>query len=257
MVRNVLLVCGILSSLLYVAMNVFVAMQSEGYSSVSQTVSELSAIGAPTRPLWVLLGIAYTALVIAFGWGVCERGSRNRRLRMVGGLMIAYGIIGFAWPFAPMHPRGTDAPLTDTIHIVFAIVTSLLMLVAIGLGATAFGQRFRLYSIATMGMLVAFGALTGLDGPKIAANLPTPWVGFWERITIGVFLLWVLVLAVTLLRGGDTIGTQAEQIDTPDPSHIDRAGRTFGRSVRASSDESKRVPPGEPDHGLRGSGNAA
>jgi hypothetical protein len=34
--------CGILSSLLYVAMNVFVAMQWEGYSSASQAVSELS-----------------------------------------------------------------------------------------------------------------------------------------------------------------------------------------------------------------------
>ena len=44
-------------------MNVFVAMQWENYSSVSQTVSELSAIDAPTRPLWVPLGIVYTLLV--------------------------------------------------------------------------------------------------------------------------------------------------------------------------------------------------
>ena len=55
------LMCGIASSLLYVAMNVFVAMQWEGYSSASQTVSELSAIGAPTRTLWVTLAIVYTA----------------------------------------------------------------------------------------------------------------------------------------------------------------------------------------------------
>ena len=78
MTRRVLLVCGILSSLLYVAMNVFVAMEWEGYSSASQTVSELSAIGAPTRPLWVLLGIAYTVLVIAFGWGIWKSAGRNR-----------------------------------------------------------------------------------------------------------------------------------------------------------------------------------
>ena len=98
MVRRLLLICGILSSLLYVAMNVFVAMQWEGYSSASQTVSELSAIGAPTRPLWVLLGIAYTLLVTAFGWGVWMSARRNRPLRVVGGLMVAYGVIGLAWP---------------------------------------------------------------------------------------------------------------------------------------------------------------
>ena len=99
-----------------------------------------------------------------------------------------------------MHLRGAEPTLTDTMHIVFAMVTVLLMLLAIGFGAAAFGRRFRLYSIATMVILVAFGALTGVDGPRIAANLPTPWLGVWERINIGAFLLWIVVLAIALLR---------------------------------------------------------
>jgi hypothetical protein len=103
MTRKILLICGIVSSLLYVATNVFVPMQWEGYSSASQTVSELSAIGAPTRPLWVPLGVAYTLLVAAFGWGVWASARRNRPLRVVGGLMVAYGVIGLGWP--PMHLR--------------------------------------------------------------------------------------------------------------------------------------------------------
>ena len=86
MLRRWLLVCGILSSLLYVAMNVFVAMQWEGYSSASQTVSELSAIGAPTRSLWVLAAAFYTVLVTAFGWGVWKSAGRIRALRIVGGV---------------------------------------------------------------------------------------------------------------------------------------------------------------------------
>jgi hypothetical protein len=52
-----------------------------------------------------------------------------------------------------------------------------------------------------MAILVAFGVLTGLNGPRIGANLPTPWAGVWERINIGAYLLWVVVLAVGLLRG--------------------------------------------------------
>lgn len=202
MLRKVLLVCGVLSSLLYVAMNVFVPMQWEGYSYTSQTISELSAIGAPTRPLWVLLGTTYTLLVAAFGLGVWGSARRNRLLRVVGGLMVAYGVIGLFWP--PMHQRAVLAAgggtLTDTMHIVFTMATVLLMLLAISFGASALGKRFRLYSIATMVVLVAFGALTGLDAPRVSANLPTPWVGVWERINIGVFLLWVVVLAVALLR---------------------------------------------------------
>jgi hypothetical protein len=45
-----------------------------------------------------------------------------------------------------------------------------------------------------------FGALTGVDAPKVEANLPTAYAGVWERINIGVFLLWVAVLSTMLLR---------------------------------------------------------
>jgi hypothetical protein len=31
-------------------------------------------------------------------------------------------------------------------------------------------------------------------------NLPTPWIGLWERINISVFLMWVVVLAAYLCR---------------------------------------------------------
>jgi membrane protease YdiL (CAAX protease family) len=204
--RKPLLVCGILSSLLYVAMNVFVPMLDPAYRSASQSVSELSAIGAPTRSVWVPLGIVYTLLVTAFGWGVRVSAGPHRSLRIAGGLLMAYGIIGAFWP--PMHLRGTESTLTDTLHIVWTIVTVLLMMLAIGFGAMAFGARFRLYSIASLVVLVAFGVVTGLDAPGIAANLPTPWIGVWERINIGVFLLWVVVLAVALLRVRNAAASQ-------------------------------------------------
>ena len=78
-----LLICGILSSLLYVLMNIFVPMGFEGYSIPSQTVSELSAIDAPTRTLWVWLAILYILLFAAFGWGVGKSAEGNRSLRIV------------------------------------------------------------------------------------------------------------------------------------------------------------------------------
>lgn len=195
-----MLICGIVSSLLYVAMNIVGAMQFEGYDSASQAVSELFAIGAPSRPVWVLLGIVYQVLVIAFGWGVWASAGRNRALRVVGGLLLAYGVVGLAAPFFPMHMRGAGVTLTDTMHKILTMVTVLLMLTAIGFGAAAFRKWFRFYSIATIVILLVFGALTGLEAPRIEANLPTPWVGVTERINIGVFLLWVVVLAVALLR---------------------------------------------------------
>ena len=37
MLRNILLICGILSSLLYAAMTIFIAMQRDSYNFASQT----------------------------------------------------------------------------------------------------------------------------------------------------------------------------------------------------------------------------
>ena len=43
-------------------------------------------------------------------------------------------------------------------------------------------------------------SVTSLDALRVQANLPTPWAGLWERINIAGLLLWVVVLAIALLR---------------------------------------------------------
>jgi CubicO group peptidase (beta-lactamase class C family) len=198
MTRKILLGCGVLSSLLYVFMNVIVPMQYDGYRAASQTVSELSAIGAPTRALWVRLGIAYSLLVLAFGAGVRWSAGRSRPLRRAGTVLTASGLVGLAWP--PMHARGAVPTLTDTLHIAFTIVMLGCFIAAIVFGSDAFGRRFRWYSLATLVVLVAFGVVTGLESPRLAANEPTPWIGVWERINIAAYMLWVMVFAIALLR---------------------------------------------------------
>lgn len=196
--KRSLLACGILSSVLYIAMNVFVPMRYAGYSVTAQTVSELSAVGAPTRPLWVLLGTLYALLVVVFGLGVWTCAARRRPLQVVAACLIVDGVFSLYWP--PMQMRGAAFALTDALHILWSIATVLLMLGAIGFAAFALGRSFRIYSIATMLTLLLFGGLTGIDGPRIAADLPTPWVGVWERISIAAFMLWVALFAVALLR---------------------------------------------------------
>jgi len=199
---RILLVCGILSSLLYVAINIFVPMGFEGYSYSAHTVSELSAIGAPTRPVWVVLAMIWVLLFAAFGWGVLKSAAGNRPLRVLGGIILAYCVFNLYWP--PMHSREAlaagEGSLTDTLHLVWAGTTVFLMLLMMGFGAAALGKRFRIYTIASMVLHFVFGFLTSLEAPNVKTNQPTPWIGVWERINIGIFLLWVAVLAVMLLR---------------------------------------------------------
>lgn len=201
-VRKILLVCGILAPLLYAAMNIIIPMQYEGYDCAAQVVSELSAIGAPTRPLWMGMGTAYALLMIAFGWGVWQSAGNNRPLRIAGILLLASSFIGMFWP--PMHRREVLAAgggdLSDTLHIVFTAVCVPLAMLAFGFAAAAFGKGFRIYSIVTIVIMIGFGVLTGIESPAMEANEPTPRIGVWERIGIGAQMLWVFVLAVMLLR---------------------------------------------------------
>ena len=99
-----------------------------------------------------------------------------------------------------MHLRGSTGSFTDHMHILMTIVLVVLIFLFIGFGAGAAGKPFRIYSIATILMLLIFGALAGMQGPRVAANLPTPWLGITERVNVYGAMLWVLVLAVVLLR---------------------------------------------------------
>jgi hypothetical protein len=200
--QKILLVSGVLSSLLYIAMNVFIPMLYSGYSSFTQTVSELSAIDAPTRKLWVVWANAYSILLIAFGIGVRLSAGESRKLRIAGLLIIVHAVIGIFWP--PMHQREVLAAggstTSDTLHIVWTMITVPFFILEIAFGAAALGKGFRLYSIVTMVLLIAFGALTGMDASAMQANLPTPWMGVWERVNIGSYMIWLIVFAMLLLR---------------------------------------------------------
>jgi hypothetical protein len=200
--RRPLLSCGILAALLYVSMTLFVGRLWEGYSVVSRVPSELSAIGAPTRLLWMSLGAVYGILMVAFGWIVWKSAPPNRALRVVGALLVAHTVFGQFWP--PMHQRAVLAAgggtLTDTLHLVWAAITGLFFMLMVGVGAAALGKRFRVYSIVTIVIVLACGAVTGTYASRVQADLPTPWVGVWERISIATFMGWIAVLATALLR---------------------------------------------------------
>jgi hypothetical protein len=205
LIRKALLVCGIISSVLYIGADILAAAIYKGYSYTAQQVSELSAIGAPTRPFWIAMSSIWTPLVIAFATGVWQSAGLKRSLRVTGALLVAFAIVGTLWGlFAPMHLRGTIGSVaesdTDIMHIVFAGIQVLVMVLFIAFGSGAFGWSFRIYSIGTIVVMLAFGAWAGTRVSAIAAGQPTPWFGLIERVSVYAPILWMFVLALGLLR---------------------------------------------------------
>src|SRR5687768_6591255 len=117
MLRRLLLVSGILSSLLYVGIDALGALRYGDYHSfTSQAISELGAIGAPTEQLVSPLFITYAILLIAFGLGVWISANEKWRLRAIGGLLIGIGGVGLV--ISPMNLRGTADVSGDLPHII-------------------------------------------------------------------------------------------------------------------------------------------
>jgi hypothetical protein len=166
----------------------------EGYSYLHQTVSELNAIGAPTRGLSVVLGIAGHILLVLFGVGIWHSAGGSRGLRVVSGALVALGAFG-VWgvPFASMQMRGAQQ---EGPHLISGAVGALLVVIAIGFAAPAFGRPFRHFSVATIVVMLVFGGWAAMDAGRIEAGLATPWVGVIERISFYSWHLWFIVLAL-------------------------------------------------------------
>jgi len=221
MLQTILLACGVLASLLYVATDLLGGLRYEGYSFSAQTISELSAIGAPSKPFVGPLFFTYDLLLVAFGIGVMrESVARKRALHFTAFLLAGIGVIGLVMaPYSALHVRGAAWTLSDTLHIVVTGAMVLSILIAVGFGAVTLGPRFLRYSFGTLLVLVVSLSLIGVYGPRLATQLPTPGLGIVERVNVYAYLLWVAVLALGLLRRrayrGPAVASQ------PTVAHVD------------------------------------
>jgi hypothetical protein len=205
MLDRVLLSCGVAYAIVYAVVNdVVAASLYDGYSRMSQAVSELSAIGAPARAFLTATVPLCLALLAAFGIGVRRSARGSRALRVAGAVLVAHAASMPLWLLAPMSARETIAAggggLNDTMHLAMTALTGVFIMSYVGFGAAAFGWRFRLYSIVTVLAMLLAGMWTGVESAKLSSGGPTPWLGFAERVSMIAWLAWLVALSIALLR---------------------------------------------------------
>lgn len=199
--KKVLLFCGVLSSVFYVATDILVSLQYQGYSIIDQNYSELLATGAPTRPIMLLISVIYNLLVGAFAVGIWSLESPKRIARITGIMIAVYAILSMVTHlFFQMDMRGAEMTPRGSLHPLMTVVMSLFIVLSIGFGAFLLQKRFRLYSFATIVVLLVFGILTSLQVPLLETGRPTPLMGFTERINIYATMLWFALLPIALLK---------------------------------------------------------
>jgi Protein of unknown function (DUF998) len=128
-------------------------------------------------------------------WRLADR----RSLRWAGSLLVAAGLGGLPihTVFA-MNSRWMEGGFNDTMHIILTGVFGLIVSAVLVLAAVAYRGWFRLYSIATLLVVIGFGQASWIAIQGIEED-HTPWAGGFERINAYAYLAWLVVLAVTVM----------------------------------------------------------
>jgi hypothetical membrane protein len=207
-----LMLCGILAPIVYALTVVLGGILRPGYSHVAQAVSDLIATGAPNKALLDPLFAVYNLLVIAFAIGLFQHvHADHQKYKKISGtvgalVLVAQGIFGLATLIFPEPAGGMSAAITSTgaMHIVFAGLSSLttmltILLMGFWFRNSQYAHRYGLYSFISVAAVFLSGGLAAIT----VAN-QSPVAGLVERITIGGFLQWLLVIALNLYSSEKT-----------------------------------------------------
>jgi hypothetical protein len=197
---KLLLLAGVGAVAVYAVGDVLSGLLYDGYSWADQAISELSAFGSPVRPLMVSIILIHNVLLLLFGVGML-RVTDRRGLRWIGILLVVCFFVVGPWTHTiwAMSSRGLETGFNDTMHITLSMVFSVLVVAMMALSAAAYRGWFRLYALATMVVVVGFGAASGVAMSGVEQD-DTPWAGGFERINAYAYFAWLVVLAATEIR---------------------------------------------------------
>jgi hypothetical protein len=201
MIRKILLYCGIAAPILYGVTVIVGAAMRNDYSHIVNAISELISNGAPNKAILDVIFNIYGALLLAFaigGYIVLKNTPRLCRVAM--GIFIGIQILSFSWGFFPMDPIGAESTFAGTMHNVFGGVVALAsivmpLLMGLGLRRSDDFHGYAIYSLISSATIF----VSGLSG-VILAGQGFHVFGFFERITIGTYEVWIFVTALNMLK---------------------------------------------------------
>ena len=188
-VRRTLTVCGLAAPILFTIGVVFASSQYPGYSHLTQAISELGGVDAPSPQIQALNFCLAGILTIAFSIGL----RTNTRLRTAAMCLGAFGLMMIAHGLLPCDAGCAFVTWAGTAHNLFGIPGFLAGITGVWLcGRQAPNGAYRAFSFASAGLALA-GFVLWIALAK-AAELP--WAnGSLQRGFVAVLLVWMFVTA--------------------------------------------------------------
>lgn len=196
--KKLLLICGVISPLIYIGMTILGGALIPGYSHIKDTVSELMSPEAPNKGLMDTLMALSSVFSTLFGIGIllfAKASAQSSRLGVIGGvLLIILGILQIVVVlFFPQDPMGADLTFQGKMHIGLVAVEALMsilipLLLGLWLRKTGLMPGPGIYSIVSAALIVVMGIAIFPLGTSI--------MGLTERITVMIYELWMIIIAL-------------------------------------------------------------
>lgn len=179
--------CGIFSVLAFISYLIaviFSPMAYPGYNTMKQAVSDLSAINAPSRELWLRLSAVYNVCSV-LGCMMVVLGIKNEKSKLLRLGVYLFFIMEFisaiGYQMFPLSASGLLNTFSDVMHIIitaFVVLLSILSLVLIIIAGFK-NKNYLSYSIA--GIIALLMMLIGALGTNI---VPKDYFGIVERFSV-------------------------------------------------------------------------
>lgn len=191
-----------------------------GYSAVHEAISQLARLGAPHRPLMTTACVAFGVTVPVFAPVVAE--SLGAGGPLTGSLSLA-GLATLGVAAFPLSRSGGGAE--DLVHGTFATLGYIGMALSPMFGAAALHRR------GDVRAAVASGAVGLVSAASLLATALVSDVGLFQRLGLGVVDVWLVLMAISILRAGD--GRAPADLDVGTHILSVRGQRSFGGASTA------------------------
>jgi len=186
--QSILLWCGMAAAIVCMVANIVAPVRWPAYDTNAQNISELFTSSAPTRILWLSFTIPYTVCMVALITGILSNNAGNRGLVATAWLLLGYTAFHLAWVLIPVQEL-----LPGRLHWWLGACTEICFIAAVPVASLSFGKSFLAFSAMVLPALAVFAILSVID---------IHGQGTWQRIMIGVWHVWITVLAGILLYRG-------------------------------------------------------
>jgi hypothetical membrane protein len=186
---------------LYVLIDVLLAFLRPDLSLLHRAESDYGV--GPFSWLMDINFLLRGALSLALVVGLLRLGAGSQRLRVGAAFLAAWGVGSAILAFFPDNPPGTPVTTSGVIHLTVAFLAFFCAVVGtlvLSIGLRHFPQ---MRSVVVVLLTVALVAIIPLALIGHTHFRPHTLGGLYERIFLGLELLWILVAGLALNRGSN------------------------------------------------------